>query len=326
MQFKEIIHNFSAHQSFRTMKAIFSILILLNLWSPKDGEDVFCGWFDGNGVFHAFVTDSRGNIAAVVNSSTGTVEQRTHYYPYGAPTSESTGASVNAYKYSGKELTTLAGLHLYDFHARQYQPLTGMFSSQDPKAWDYTWLSPYSYCGGDPINSIDPTGEDIVILLYDGTIIGHLAMLIQDENKKWRYYSINGDNVFVSGLIFSGGRKFDDIGIGSWDSPADFFNSSYNENGDGDDKSINSYGYEEGYLISTTPEQDKTMSNYFMSISKYEEYSITNNNCAHAVQRSMAKAGSKTDWYYVLPVNAYNNIVNLNPSGKKYIEKRNESK
>ena len=58
-------------------------------------------------------------------------------------------------------------------------------------------LSPYSYCGGDPINCVDPTGTDIVILNY--TEGEHLAMLIQNEKGKWQYYSINGDNVYVSG-------------------------------------------------------------------------------------------------------------------------------
>lgn len=55
----------------------------------------------------------------------------------------------------------------------------------------YSYLSPYSFCGGDPINCIDPTGEDIVVLNY--TKGEHLAMLIQNEDGKWQYYSINGE-------------------------------------------------------------------------------------------------------------------------------------
>ncbi len=32
------------------------------------------------------------------------------------------------------------------------------FMQPDPLADDYHWLSPYAYCGGDPMNNIDPTG------------------------------------------------------------------------------------------------------------------------------------------------------------------------
>lgn len=91
----------------------------------------------------------------------------------------------------------------------------------------YTNLSPYSYCGGDPVNCIDPTGNDIVVLNY--TEGEHLAMLIQNEEGKWQYYSVNGNNVVLP-LIkeHTGGREFNDVAVGSWDSPQEFLDSSYN--------------------------------------------------------------------------------------------------
>lgn len=92
----------------------------------------------------------------------------------------------------------------------------------------YPPLSPYSYCGGDPVNCIDPTGEDIVVLNFGHDIMHqHLAMLIQNKDGKWQYYSVNGDNVYISGE-HKGGRPFNDIAVGSWDSPQEFFNSPYN--------------------------------------------------------------------------------------------------
>ena len=69
----------------------------------------------------------------------------------------------------------------------------------------YSHLSPYSYCGGNPVNCIDPTGKDIVVLNYTEGI--HLAMLIQNEEGKWQYYSINGNNKYSSGS-HTGGRAF----------------------------------------------------------------------------------------------------------------------
>lgn len=35
-----------------------------------------------------------------------------------------------------------------------------MFTTIDPHAESYYHLSPYSYCGGNPVNRIDPTGKD----------------------------------------------------------------------------------------------------------------------------------------------------------------------
>lgn len=153
-------------------------------------------------------------------------------------------------------------------------------------------LSPYSYCGSNPINCIDPTGEDIVVLNY-GNDMGHqhLAMLIQNEDGKWQYYSINGNNMYISGS-HSGGREFNDVAVGSWNSPQEFFDSSYNVRNDKskDDKSMNHFGFSEGYLISATPEQDEIMRNNFAKKAK-THYTPLGNNCATTVQEVMFEAG-----------------------------------
>lgn len=155
-------------------------------------------------------------------------------------------------------------------------------------SYAYSHLSPYSYCGGNPVNCIDPTGKDIVVLNYTEGM--HLAMLIQNEEGKWQYYSVNGNNVYVSGE-HKGGRDFNDIAVGSWDSPQDFLNSSYNvrTNQSKGDKSMNHFGFQEGFQISTTPEQDAIMRNSF--IEKAEtRYTPLGNNCATTVQEVMFEA------------------------------------
>ena len=153
----------------------------------------------------------------------------------------------------------------------------------------YSHLSPYSYCGGDPVNCVDPTGEDIVVLNYTEGM--HLAMLIQNEEGKWQYYSVNGNNMYFSGS-HSGGRTFNDVAVGSWDSPQEFFHSSYNVRNESskDNKSMNHFGFSEGYQIFTTPEQDATMRNSFSKTAK-TEYDLIDNNCAIAVQKAMVEAG-----------------------------------
>lgn len=166
-------------------------------------------------------------------------------------------------------------------------------------------------------------------------------MLIQNENDKWQYYSVNGNNMFISGS-FVGGRPFNDIGVGEWDTPQEFMNSDYNKktgsNGD-NNKAINNYGFTEGYLIKTSNEQDKIMRDIFIKTSK-TEYTPLGNNCATIVQQALFDAGipvakSKYETIYIpankhfgepayritrpnfnpIPRSAYKSIIDVNPDG-----------
>ncbi len=60
------------------------------------------------------------------------------------------------YKFGGKELITANGLNEYDFGARCYYQAIPGFTSIDPLCEDAKHLSPYLYCGNNPVNSINP--------------------------------------------------------------------------------------------------------------------------------------------------------------------------
>jgi len=71
--------------------------------------------------FHYYTQDYLGNNRAVVNGSTGEIEQTVAYYPYGAVIADLGISTLNQpFKFGGKELTTQNGLNEYDFGARQY--------------------------------------------------------------------------------------------------------------------------------------------------------------------------------------------------------------
>ena len=76
-------------------------------------------------------------------------------------------------KYMGKEFDRMHGLDWYDYVARKYDPVCGRFTSIDPLCEKYPYLSPYAYCGNNPIIRIDPIGEiwdtvwDIANVVYD---------------------------------------------------------------------------------------------------------------------------------------------------------------
>ena len=113
-------------------------------------------------VFHFYTQDHLGNNRAVMGQG-GTVEQITHYYPFGGFFADAgTGSSLQPYKYNGKELDRMHGLDLYDYGARQYDPVVPMFTQQDPMAEKYYHLSPYVYCGNNPVNAVDIDGRSIL--------------------------------------------------------------------------------------------------------------------------------------------------------------------
>ena len=132
--------------------------------------------FDSNSqpVYHFYLQDHLGNNRVVANAS-GQVEQVNHYYPYGGLMAESTGGDVQRYKYNGKELDRMLGLDWYDYGARHYDGALTMWGTMDPLCEKYYGISPYVYCGDDPINAFDPDGKTIYIPKEHQSII--LAMI-----------------------------------------------------------------------------------------------------------------------------------------------------
>ena len=106
-----------------------------------------------------YIKDHLGSNRVVVNTI-GYIYQNNIYYALGGTTALSSGQEYQQFKYTDKEYDPMHGLNQYDFSARQYDPAIGRFTSVDPLAEKYYHLTPYSYCGGDPVNAVDPDGRD----------------------------------------------------------------------------------------------------------------------------------------------------------------------
>ena len=56
------------------------------------------------------------------------------------------------------------GLKWYDYSARMYDPVLLTWNSTDPLCEKYYSLSPYNYCGNNPVNAIDEEGKKTIFV------------------------------------------------------------------------------------------------------------------------------------------------------------------
>ncbi len=129
-----------------------------------------------NPEYYYFCRDHLGNIREVWQGNRRTVVQRKQYYPSGLPWAKNSGddtelpANANNRKYNGKEWVEMHGLDEYDSEARWYYPAIMRTTTIDPLAEMYYSISPYAWCGNNPVNAIDPDGCQIVGITKDDAL------------------------------------------------------------------------------------------------------------------------------------------------------------
>ena len=132
------------------------------------------GGYIKDGSYRFFLTDHLGSVRAVADSE-GNVLETIDYYPYGqefqtGTVSDGNGAvavadaldeTLQPYRFNGKESQSFAGLPYLDYGARFYHPQSTRWTTMDPLAEKYYFLSPYAYCSGNPVNFVDPDGRKL---------------------------------------------------------------------------------------------------------------------------------------------------------------------
>ena len=122
------------------------------------------------------------------------------YYPFGGVIADrGFGRAVQPHKTAGKELDMMHGLGWADFGARRYDPVLPQWTQPDPMAEKYCHLSPYSYCGLNPANNIDPDGRKITYYIDDE------EYEYCPKNGIWGFYAdkksiLKGENAILDGL------------------------------------------------------------------------------------------------------------------------------
>jgi RHS repeat-associated protein len=120
------------------------------------GADLFD--FNVGGSAQRFLGRNEHDDVIFTYGPTGAISSTAAYDPFGGLTS-STGAIPNM-RWQGSWQDSVTGL--YYVIARWYSPTLGTFLSEDPQVAgtdDPEARDPYAYASGDPVDSVDPSGE-----------------------------------------------------------------------------------------------------------------------------------------------------------------------
>lgn len=115
------------------------------------------------GMPYFYHSDGLGSVTTITDGSQNIV-QSYGYASFGQPTSST--AFQQPYQFTGRELDNETGLMYY--RARYYDSSTGRFTSRDKLGFAGGDVVLSNYVGGNPVNLIDPTGNNPAILIGAG--------------------------------------------------------------------------------------------------------------------------------------------------------------
>ena len=154
-----------------------------------------------------YATDHLGNVRAVIDITPGMpapqILEQSDYLPFGTKTVNPAHASMqaNRWRYAGKEEQAFGSLNLglLDFGARMYDPFTARWTAVDPMAGKYRQISPYSYCGGNPVGIFDPDGNSPRDYLK-GLLLGIATNIIPGPSSRRDISGLDSQEDYNSGL------------------------------------------------------------------------------------------------------------------------------
>ncbi|WP_455585614.1 RHS repeat-associated core domain-containing protein, partial [Bacteroides sp.] len=137
----------------------------------------------GNYAYYYYIHDHLGNVRITRNSQDYYSDQSLEYYPSGVLFDRSTEKDRQPYMFDGKELVSMHGLNEYDFTGRWQDPAIPSFTSMDPLCEKYYSVSPYVYCGNNPVNAFDLNGDSIWYTVDRDVVTMHVTGKVINDSS-----------------------------------------------------------------------------------------------------------------------------------------------
>jgi RHS repeat-associated protein len=136
-----------------------------SLCQSRDGSDNVQRRYTTEGEYNlstsqklVYMPDQLGSVRDVLDATTGNRVASYDFSPYGSVTQSSVTNGTD-YQYAGLFYHAPSGLNLATYRAMD--GITGRFMNRDPLGED-GGVNLYAYVGGNPVNSIDPSGLGVV--------------------------------------------------------------------------------------------------------------------------------------------------------------------
>jgi RHS repeat-associated protein len=122
---------------------------------------------------YRIISDHLGSPRLILNLTTGALVQRLDYDEFGVVLGDSQ-PGFQPFGFAGGLYERLQSESALDqavrFGARDYDPLVGRWSTKDPVRFEGSHGNLFAYAESDPINFIDPAGEDPLLLAAEATL------------------------------------------------------------------------------------------------------------------------------------------------------------
>ncbi len=139
----------------------------LNVDPVLRGIEDFINIDENEDLQYFFVSDHLGSSSFITDAG-GEAVQHLQYLPFGESfVSQTSNSWQTRYTFSGKEKDEETGYSY--FGARYYDSDLSVWLSVDPMSDRHPNFTPYAYVYQNPINLVDPWGEDSIQLNRDGT-------------------------------------------------------------------------------------------------------------------------------------------------------------